>query len=373
MTKKNNYHIYIFIFVIVVLVLQGGKSLIKKETSYALHISQGAANLYCDAVQDGHLYYDSSSSEPYCVLSIRGQSNPCEDLGYTYQQQCSWTYFCFEGDGIYEMGALNNYVSEPSCNDITKTYPTKPSSSTLRNDFTGSSSGCTSDSQCSGNDICLISTGQCMSKCEVLTSNGGYTNCVEHSGGVCSEDDRYYCSSGNLISAKVTSTGEDAYFCYLSGSYVNPSFSTCPNGCSNGACQSQVCTPNAEWCEGDLVKSCSSDGLSIITQDTCNNNNEVCQELSSTNAQCVGATTYYCKGQVNCFTSSSNTGSCYTTLQACEQSFCGDNVCAGSETVNSCSQDCSDSGTGGDDFPFDPIYIVYAIVGLIAFKIIKGN
>lgn len=151
-----------------------------------------------------------------------------------------------------------------------------------------------------------------LSVCDKLEEMG-YIDCIEKQEGVCSGDDLYYCTEGNVYTA--IQYGTRYYFCTLSSSPVKATFTTCPNGCINGECAQQVCLPNAQWCEGNILKACSSDGKTIKTIQTCTGS-QVCEERSIYSAICRIPDNKFClNNNFECISCSNING--YSTLEEC--------------------------------------------------------
>lgn len=207
---------------------------------------------------------------------------------------------------------------------------------------------CVSDNECSGDDLCHLPQNRCVSPCELLQLSGVYTNCVSVDGGLCSADDLYYCTVGNLIRAFDPSISDFAYFCSISGTFVNPTFTTCPNGCSNGMCENRVCLPDATWCDSNVIKTCSSNGMTISTVQTCGG---VCVEDPA--PHCESGENWYCVNSNNqCFFSDINVGGdCFNSSSSCQESLSGN----------------GGNGDGGDDDddddPFDEKILIYILIG----------
>ena len=153
---------------------------------------------------------------------------------------------------------------------------------------------CTSSEVCSGGD-CISST---QSACDLINSFPSYSNCQKVSGGVCSGDDKYYCANGYVYTATTsvpTNSGATViYLCELNGVVGGASVINCANGCSNGECQTQICSPNQQWCDGNQVKQCTSDGKTISLKSTCSNT-QVCQTNTGSSASCVFTSSLYCR------------------------------------------------------------------------------
>jgi len=126
--------------------------------------------------------------------------------------------------------------------------------------------------------------------CDIILSESSLrSNCRQVDGGICSGDDRYYCNDGYAYAYDYL--GVTYLLCVLDGKVINPSFTTCPNGCKNGECEAQLCLPNQKFCSGQKVMKCSSDGKTISVEDTCDNT-EYCVEEGAF-VGCKQITTHY--------------------------------------------------------------------------------
>lgn len=175
---------------------------------------------------------------------------------------------------------------------------------------------CDYDSDCPGTQVCHLN--ECQTKCDVLSKVYHQSEeCVELSGGLCSGDDLYYCTDDNVLRLQYPSYYE--YFCYLNGNFSNDySITPCANGCRNGQCKEQVCFPNAEFCDDNTVKLCSSDGMSLSIVDVCDDD-ESCYEQTYTEASCRPNQIYYCtNNNIDCYWSTSYLkDKCYDSLEEC--------------------------------------------------------
>jgi hypothetical protein len=187
---------------------------------------------------------------------------------------------------------------------------------------------------------------QSLSGCNLIESGGVYTNCQKLTGGVCSSDDKYYCSNGYVYDVYNSATSSGLLLCDLNGNVQSASFTPCPNGCSNGVCEEQTCTPNAQWCDSNNVYKCSLDGMSESLLDTCTSS-ETCEE-SGTTAQCkLNTDLFYCKKNDHTCYTWQGTGTkpehCYSTQTLCEAEPCDfDTTCETGETHENCESDCDE-------------------------------
>ena len=205
------------------------------------------------------------------------------------------------------------------------------------------------------NDVCWIPQIS-QSVCDRLNKN----NCRQVSGGICTADDLFLCTSGFTYVAE-NSYGNDELYCVINGQIENPSFTTCSNGCKNGECEQQICIPQGESCDGNKVKECSSDGKNFNTIDTCVSG-EKCVEVSFSKAECQQEVITYklqCSGSYNCIRSDTGT---YTNVEQCQTDMaikndeinkqgivcedntnpCGDGKCTSGESYDNCRIDCKD-------------------------------
>ncbi len=120
-------------------------------------------------------------------------------------------------------------------------------------------SPCQSSKECSPEQVCHKGVGLCV-ECESDDDCLGGKACLETvcvdpklAGKVCTAGETRCEADGQLGVCKADGTGFSA--------------TACPSGqvCSGGACQAQVCVPEAKGCDGDKVTQCAADGLSVAT------------------------------------------------------------------------------------------------------------
>ena len=311
----------------------------------------------------GGKIYQPSGVSTYCLVAVSEFNNvqtACNDPGsqgsptsYTwiFKENCGSTGTCSDSDGgkSYNIkGTVTGYGGVQST-DFCSTSNTNQvfeffcDSSNTQYGIGGELSTCPYGCV---NGACIAN----LDACSIIESGGIYTNCQKISGGVCSADDRYYCADGYVYTATTPTTAggtATSYLCMLNGQVQGASFMTCPNGCANGVCKQQICSPNFQWCDRINVMQCSSNGMTKSTIDTCASN-EVCEEKTSTSAICVFTETFYCKNNDNSCYTWGGTGNkpvhCYSTLSACQNEKCDfDLACESSqgETFTTCPSDCN--------------------------------
>lgn len=124
-------------------------------------------------------------------------------------------------------------------------------------------SPCQSSKECSPEQVCHKGVGLCV-ECESDDDCLGGKACLQTvcvdpklAGKVCTAGETRCEADGQLGVCKADGTGFSA--------------TACPSGqvCSGGACQAQVCVPEAKGCDGDKVTQCAADGLSSATLQDC--------------------------------------------------------------------------------------------------------
>jgi len=238
-----------------------------------------------------YLYNCVLNANSDCACSIK----TCGSTGYCYDGACA---YCSDLDDTCSSGD----IMRSNCDYIV-----------------GPPAACHCDlDSCSGDDFCYIGSGCTDDLCSTIFSD--YDSCTFYNRPVCVDDNSgsYSCQSGVTVAED---GGVYFYYCALN---VQADFVTCPSGetcdSSTGYCEGGelICNPYYEWCEGDEVWKCSSDGLSESLIGTCQSGYH-CEQLDGDSADCMPDVVYYCvsSNNIDCYTSSIDQSNCYDTQTEC--------------------------------------------------------